>query len=71
MTDLPKLKADQSDWFKRPRMSRLAAVMYPHLTDENTRKQMEAICRGEGKRPPQGPNLIPYVGWDEKLKERK
>jgi len=39
MTDLPKLKADQSDWFKRPRMSRLAAVMYPNLV-------YDTICGG-------------------------
>ena len=71
MTDIPKLKPDQSDWFKRPRMSRLAAVMYPHLTDQNTRDQMAALAKNEGKKPPQGSNLIPYVGWGEQLKRKK
>jgi hypothetical protein len=71
MTDYPKLKADQSDWFKRPRMSRLAAVMYPHLTDQNTRDQMAALAKNEGKKPPMGPNLIPYTSWDANLKRKK
>jgi hypothetical protein len=71
MTDLPKLKADQSEWFKRPRLSRLACVMYPHLTDQNTRDQMAALAKNEGKRPPQAPNLLPYVGWDANLKRKK
>jgi hypothetical protein len=71
MTDLPKLKADQNEWFKKPRMSRLASVMYPHLCDESTRKQMNDICRAEGKKPPQDPNLIPYTSWDANLKGKK
>jgi hypothetical protein len=68
---MTKLKDDQSLWHKRPRLSRLACVMYPHLTDQNTRDQMAALAKNEGKRPPMGPNLIPYTSWDANLKGRK
>jgi hypothetical protein len=68
--DMTKLRDDQQEWFKRPRLSRLACVMYPHLTDQNTRDQMAALAKNEGKRPPQSPNLLPYVGWDEKLRRK-
>jgi hypothetical protein len=40
------------DWSSRTRLSKLASVLYPHLADEATRKQMIELARGEGKRPP-------------------
>jgi hypothetical protein len=40
------------DWHSLPRQSRLAAVLYPHLTDAETQRDMAAIARGEGKKSP-------------------
>jgi hypothetical protein len=64
-------KLKEEGWFQKPRSSRLASVLWPHLTSPETRKQMEEIARGEGKRPPQGPNLLPHVPWDAQLKKGK
>ena len=68
---MTKLKDESLTWYKRPRSSRLASVLWPDLTTPEVRKEMEAICRAEGKKPPQGPNLIPYTSWDANLKGKK
>ena len=43
---------DRKNWSERTRMSKLASVLYPGLADEDTRRQMTELARGEGKRPP-------------------
>lgn len=50
-----KLKRDK--WHDRPRSSRLANVMFPHLADKETRAEMEGFARNEGKRLPD-PKLL-------------
>lgn len=40
------------DWMKRPRESRLANVLYPHLSDGETQRELSEIARSEGKRSP-------------------
>jgi hypothetical protein len=40
------------DWWSLPRQSRLAAVLYPHLTDAETQRDMAEIARGENKKSP-------------------
>jgi hypothetical protein len=40
------------DWHSLPRQSRLAAVLYPHLTDAETQRDMANIARGENKKSP-------------------
>ena len=57
------------DWFKRPRFSRLACVLYPHLTDADTQRQMNELARGEGKRPPSGPSLLQDGDWWASMKK--
>jgi len=39
-------------WHDRPRMERLAAVMYPHLADEQAQREMAYYSRLEKKRSP-------------------
>jgi hypothetical protein len=39
-------------WHQRPRAERLAAVMYPDLTDAETQREMAQLARNEGRRPP-------------------
>jgi len=39
-------------WHDRPRMERLAAVMYPHLADEQAQQEMAYYSRLESKRSP-------------------
>jgi hypothetical protein len=51
------MKAPQ-DWWSRPRLSRLASVLYPQHADEATRREMSEIARGEGKRPPASQPLL-------------
>jgi hypothetical protein len=41
----------KDDWSSRTRLSKLASVLYPGLADEDTRRQMAELARGEGKRP--------------------
>jgi hypothetical protein len=45
------------DFLKLPREQRLARVLYSHLTDADTQRQMAEIAKREGKQPPgtQGP----------------
>jgi hypothetical protein len=40
------------DWFELPRQSRLAHVMYPHLSDGETQRDIAELARGEGKKSP-------------------
>ena len=44
---------DDPDWFKRPLMSRIAAILYPAHVDQATRDQMQEICDTAGKKSPQ------------------
>jgi hypothetical protein len=41
------------DWHRRSRSQKLAAVLYPNLTDADTRRQMQTLSNNEGKRSPQ------------------
>jgi hypothetical protein len=41
------------NWHKRTRSQKLAAVMYPNLVSEDTRRQMQALSNNERKRSPQ------------------
>jgi len=64
---MAQLKRDT--WNKRTRMSRLASVLYPHLADEETRREMKALARREGKRAPQEVKPPGYVGpWSKRGK---
>jgi hypothetical protein len=45
-------KLREQSWHERTRMQRLASVLFPGLADEDTRRQMAELARGEGKRPP-------------------
>ena len=40
------------DWHSLPRQSRLAAVMYPHLSDGETQRDIAELARNEGKKSP-------------------
>ena len=42
----------RGDWWTRPRLSRLASILYPQLADEGTRQEMNEIAARERKRPP-------------------
>jgi hypothetical protein len=64
-------KLQTETWFQRPRSSRLASVLWPDLTTPEVRKEMNDIAKAEGKRPPFGPNLIPYVSPYDQLKRRR
>jgi hypothetical protein len=46
------MRERDDDWHGRTRMQKLAAVAYPGLTTENTRKQMAALSANERKKPP-------------------
>jgi hypothetical protein len=39
-------------WHELPRSSRLARVLYPHLTDAETQREVAALARNEGKKSP-------------------
>ena len=39
-------------WHDRPRMNRLASVMYPELADDAAKTDMAYYARQEGKRSP-------------------
>ena len=39
-------------WHERPRMNRLASVMYPGLADEQAKREMDYYAKQEGKRSP-------------------
>jgi hypothetical protein len=40
-----------ANWHSRNRNEKLAAVLWKNLVDEPTRKEMDTILRGEGKKP--------------------
>jgi hypothetical protein len=40
------------DWHSLPRQSRLARVMYPHLADAESQRDMAYWARNEGKKSP-------------------
>jgi hypothetical protein len=39
-------------WHQRPRMNRIASIMYPGLADEQAQREMEYYFRQEGKQSP-------------------
>lgn len=48
-------KLKNQGWFEQPRQSLLANVLYPHLADDTTRREMTSILAREGKKlPPRG-----------------
>ena len=48
-----------NDWHKRTRNQRLACVLFPNQTDEDTRRQMRELSSNELKKPPSAQPLIP------------
>jgi hypothetical protein len=40
-------------WFEKPLSSRVAAILYPAHTDDETRRQMQRIADANGKPSPQ------------------
>ena len=44
---------DDPEWFSRPIMSRIAAILYPSHVDDETRKEMQRIADAQGKKSPQ------------------
>jgi hypothetical protein len=40
------------DWHSLPRQSRLAGVMYPHLSDGETQRDIAELAMNEGKKSP-------------------
>jgi hypothetical protein len=39
----------REDWHSRPRLERLANLMYPHLSDASTQKEVLGLAANEGK----------------------
>ena len=52
------MKRHDGDWHSRKRIEKLAAIAYPGLTTESTRKQMAALAANERKRPPTAAPLL-------------
>ena len=48
----------RDDWHKRTRNQRLACVLYPNQTTEDTRRQMRELAGNELKRPPTATPLL-------------
>ena len=48
-----------NDWHKRTRNQKLACVLYPNQTDEDTRRQMRQLSSNELKKPPAAQPLLP------------
>jgi hypothetical protein len=46
------MKMKSEDWFERPRLFRLANVMYPHLAPPEVQREMTMLAAKEGKRGP-------------------
>jgi hypothetical protein len=44
--------ARPTGWHNQPRIGRLAAVMYPHLTDAATQREMAQLAANEQKKSP-------------------
>jgi hypothetical protein len=45
-------KMKSVEWMDRPRMNRLASVMYPNLADDEAKRDMANLSRQEGKLSP-------------------
>jgi hypothetical protein len=52
------MRERDDDWHSRTRLQKLAAVAYPGLTTESTRRQMAALSANERKKPPAAMPLI-------------
>ena len=48
-----------NDWKDRTRNQKLAAVLYPNQTSEETRRQMAELSVTELKKPPTATPLLP------------
>ena len=48
----------KTGWHSLRREEKAAAVLYPNLVAENLRREMTAIAKGEGKRPPAATPLL-------------
>ena len=46
-------------WSERTQNQKLAAVLYPNQTTEDTRRQMRELSGNELKKPPTGQSLLP------------
>jgi hypothetical protein len=57
------MRERDDDWHSRTRMQKLAAVAYPGLTTEGTRKQMAALAANARKKPPAA---MPLLGTYER-----
>jgi hypothetical protein len=51
-------KLRKQSWHERPRLSRLANVLYPNLADAETKAEMERIAANEKKKPPHQTPLL-------------
>ena len=45
-------KMRPTSWHQRPRMNRLASIIWPSLADEQARREMDFYAKQEGKRSP-------------------
>jgi hypothetical protein len=75
-------KLRNQTWHQRPKISRLANILYPAHADEETRKEMAKLAATEGKRSPYQAPLLDdrtrgatsplggqAVGWPEKRRK--
>jgi hypothetical protein len=46
-------KMKEINWFAKPQTERVAAVLWPALTTDENRKQMQALSDEAGKKSPQ------------------
>jgi hypothetical protein len=46
------VKMKPVSWHERPRINRIASILYPHLADDQAKRDMEYYARQEGKRSP-------------------
>ena len=51
-------KLRNQTWHQRPKIHRLAQILYPAHADEETRKEMAELAANERKRAPQSAKLL-------------
>jgi hypothetical protein len=66
---MSKLKS--RTWRDLSRTEQRARVLWPDLAEPEHVKEMEEIARLNGKRAPQGLNLIPHVPWNAQPKQTR
>jgi hypothetical protein len=75
-------KLRNQTWHQRPKISRLANILYPAHADNETREEMAKLAANERKKPPQPQKLLSdaergcvsplgnvAVGWPEKRRK--